>query len=59
MAIDDRLLTGQFSPMEDNKVDHTLSATSKVMPLYPGNKRARINRTPRKKHSPRKLDPLK
>jgi hypothetical protein len=48
MAIDSRLLTGQCSPLEENKLDHSLSATSKVMPLHPGNKRPHVHRTPRK-----------
>jgi len=41
-------LTGQCSPLEENKLDHSLSATSKVMPLHPGNKRPHVHRTPRK-----------
>ena len=48
MAIDDTLLSGQYSSMEDNMVEHSLSATAKVMPLFSGNKRARVHRTPRK-----------
>lgn len=48
MAIDSRLLTGQCSLLEENKLDHSLSATSKVMPLHPGNKRPHVHRTPKK-----------
>ena len=49
MAIDHRLFSGQFSAVEDNKVEHSLSATSKVMPLHPGNRRASVHRMPKKK----------
>ncbi|MBR2057912.1 hypothetical protein SAMN05720761_10349 [Fibrobacter sp. UWCM] len=46
MAIDSRLLTGQCSSLEENRLDHTLSATAKVMPLHPGDKRPSVHRTP-------------
>ena len=49
MAIHDNLLSGQFSPLDENRIDHSLSATAKVMPLHPGNKRPSIHRSPRKK----------
>ncbi|MBO4437658.1 MAG: hypothetical protein J5791_12330 [Fibrobacter sp.] len=49
MAIHDNLLSGQFSPLDENRIDHSLSATAKVMPLHPGNKRPSIHRAPRKK----------
>jgi len=49
MAIDNRLFSGQFSSLGEEKIEHTLSATSKVMPLHPGNNRPSIHRAPRKK----------
>jgi hypothetical protein len=48
MAIDNRLFSGQFSSVGEEKIEHTLSATSKVMPLHPGNKRPSVHRVPRK-----------
>ncbi|MBR6854502.1 MAG: hypothetical protein IKN03_03760 [Fibrobacter sp.] len=48
MAIDYRLLSGQCSSIGEEKIEHTLSATAKVMPLHPGNKRPSVHRTPRK-----------
>ena len=48
MAIDNKLFTGQYSSFGEEKIEHTLSATSKVMPLHPGNRRPSIHRTPRK-----------
>ena len=48
MAIDNRLLSGQCSSIGEERIEHTLSATAKVMPLHPGNKRPSVHRTPRK-----------
>jgi hypothetical protein len=48
MAIHDHLLSGQFSPVGESLIDHSLSATAKIMPLHPGNKRPRIHRAPKK-----------
>ena len=49
MAIDNRLFSGQCSSIGEEKIEHSLSATAKVMPLHPGNKRHSLHRAPRKK----------
>ena len=56
MAIDNRLFSGQFSPVVEEKIEHTLSATSKVMPLHPGNRRPRVHRTPQKVSLKKKME---
>ena len=48
MAIDSRLLSGQCTSSGEDRIEHTLSATSKIMPLHPGNKRPSVHRVPRK-----------
>ena len=47
MAIDHNLLTGQFRPLGENKIEHTLSASQKVLPTHSG-KKAMRHLTPRK-----------
>ena len=49
MAIDNRLFSGQCSSIGEEKIEHSLSATAKVMPLHPGNKRPSLHRAPMKK----------
>ncbi len=49
MAIDNRLFSGQCSSIGEEKIEHSLSAMAKVMPLHPGNKRPSLHRAPRKK----------
>ena len=49
MAIDNRLFSGQCSSIGEEKIEHSLSATAKVMPLHPGNRRASVHRQPKKK----------
>ena len=44
MAIDHNLLTGQFRPLGENKIEHTLSA--RVLPTHTG-KSAMRHLTPR------------
>ncbi|MBO7059821.1 MAG: hypothetical protein J6W54_01820 [Fibrobacter sp.] len=56
MAIDNGLFTGQFSSISEEKIEHTLSATAKVMPLHPGNKRPRVHRTPQKVSLKKKME---
>ena len=48
MAIDHRLFSGQYSSIGEDKIEHTLSATAKVMPLHPGNRRPSVHRAPKK-----------
>lgn len=47
MAIDEKLFSGQCSSVGELKVEHSLSATSKVMPLHAGNAHSRIHHSPR------------
>jgi hypothetical protein len=56
MAIHDNLLSGQFSPVGESLIDHSLSATDKIMPLHPGNKRPRVHRAPQKVGLKKKTD---
>jgi len=56
MAIHDNLLSGQFSPVGESLIDHSLSATAKIIPLHPGNKRPRVHRAPKKVSSHKKTD---
>jgi len=56
MAIHDNLLSGQFSPVGESLIDHSLSATDKIMPLHPGNKRPRVHRAPKKEGLKKKTD---
>ena len=56
MAIHDNLLSGQFSPVGESLIDHSLSATAKIMPLHPGNKRPRVHRAPKKASSHKKKE---
>ena len=37
MAIDHNLLTGQFRPLGENKIEYTLSASQSVLPTHTGN----------------------
>ncbi|SHK70929.1 hypothetical protein SAMN05720759_105257 [Fibrobacter sp. UWB12] len=46
MAIDHNLLTGQFRPLGENKIEQTLSASQKVLPTHTG-KSAMRHLTPR------------
>ncbi len=46
MAIDHNLLTGQFRPLGENKIEHTLSASQRVLPTHTG-KKAMRHLTPR------------
>jgi hypothetical protein len=46
MAINHNLLTGQFRPLGENKIEHTLSASQKVLPTHTG-KKAMRHLTPR------------
>ena len=46
MAIDHNLLTGQFRPLGENKIEHTLSASQKVLPTHKGKSAVR-HLTPR------------
>ena len=46
MAIDHNLLTGQFRPLGENKIEQTLSASQKVLPSHTG-KSAMRHLTPR------------
>ncbi|WP_173843241.1 hypothetical protein [Fibrobacter sp. UWR2] len=48
MAIDHRLFSGQCSSIGEDKIEHSLSATAKVMPLHPGNRRPSVHRAPKK-----------
>ncbi len=50
MAIDHNLLTGQFRPLGENKIEQTLSASQKVLPTHTG-KSAMRHLTPRKSRS--------
>ena len=36
MAINHNLLTGQFRPLGENKVEHSLSASQRVLPTHTG-----------------------
>ncbi|MCR5379022.1 MAG: hypothetical protein K6E57_08730 [Fibrobacter sp.] len=56
MAIHDNLLSGQFCPVEESLIDNSLSATDKIMPLHPGNKRPRVYRAPKKVGLKKKTD---
>lgn len=47
MAIDHNLLTGQFRPLGENRIEDSLSATQKVMPVHAGNKKVLRHLTPR------------
>ena len=41
MAIDHNLLTGQFSPLGENRIENTLSASQRVLPTHTGKKALR------------------
>ena len=46
MAINHNLLTGQFRPLGENKIEHSLSASQKVLPTHTGKSAVR-HLTPR------------
>lgn len=48
MAIDEKLFSGQGSPVGEIKVEHSLSATLKVMPLHAGDAHLRLHHSPKR-----------